>query len=1363
MHNNNIIIMILLQLLITFLLSQVRCKTFIISQSASNCPSDTQCLSLSQFATNSSLFKSSQIILLFLPSEHSLEGKLSVEDVNVLKLSSYFMDGDLEKPKIVCDMSAEIQFNAIAKVIISGIDFSGCVNTKVKSVGEFSIVSNVLSGITTSKPNKYYFGIGTSLTVINSTLHILDCIFKNFRSYPTVSGQYFSISDYPGTIECTMSNVSICNSVLINNDGRYIFSTLSELFLQNTTFFGNRPTTYCKNNGSALFMDKSHLTSFGCRFYNNGNVNLTRAGGVFYALNSVVEVYDSHVEGNQAYFGGVFYVEHSKIIIDKSYFNENKCSISGGVLHLLYSSVLSVSFSTFNNNTAFSFGAVLLAKSTKVYVESSLFRQNKAQIGGGLCIWSNSQFYINGDNTFTKNSAHHGSAIHMYFSSMTGNGTLLVQNGDAILETIAFINSYGSFSGNLYILGNKGSLFVFDSALFIAGFTLISNNTLVINHSHSTDILSEGGGITSFLSTLTLSGNVKIENNCAVNGGGLLASASNLLLTGNFSFYKNGASDSGGAMYLHQSKLDVKGQVNFTKNTANRKGGAIHAIGSSMSLTPFKVETEDLFLTSNAYIISNSAERGGGVCFEISSKIYIMSDTNYSVYFIDNIADYGGALFVNDSTNTGTCTDAHHLTAVEVSESNCFFQQVIVESRVTVMHEIFSFKNNVARQLGQYLYGGLLDRCTVPIKNSFGMALIRYAQLPGSFDYIRDFITSDAVRVCFCNESGLADCSYQQPHVKVLRGHSFSVSLTAVDQVNNSINATVCAYLNNPNYRLGEDQRQQRTGTACSILTYNVYSFEENYQETLILYATGPCRNIGISMSHLKIDFLPCHCPIGFVINTNKDKCYCSCDTNLEPYITECNYSTKSLIRSGHFWIDTFILHTNQTLFIIYPYCPLDYCFPAATRVHLNFNIPNASNAQCAFNRVGKLCGACESGLSLSLGSSRCIVCPSYWPGLTIIIIIAFFIGGIVLTTLMLTCNITVATGSINALIFYANIIHANKSIFMPFQTPNLHTIFIHWTNLNFGLDACFINGLNSYIKSWLSLAFPLYLLLVMLMIIFLSKVSARFAEIIGRKNPVATLATLLLLCYTNLLQVVITVVSFAILNYHDHAEVVWAQDATIMYLCGKHIPLFIVAILILVFGTAYTLLLVLWQWLILLSDKSGFKWLKNTKLILFMETYHAPYHSKSRYWTGLLLLVRVILYTSSALTSSREPKINLLLTIVLVGFLLTLASTQIYKNFWLNVLEVAVCYNIVVLSVTMFYLSDTEDEKKAESVAYTSVSISFMLFLAIMVYHLKMVICSCRKSFNSYFKNLSTSLHAHNRQSVTHTEVRIGTSSNLC
>ena len=88
-------------------------------------------------------------------------------------------------------------------------------------------------------------------------------------------------------------------------------------------------------------------------------------------------------------------------------------------------------------------------------------------------------------------------------------------------------------------------------------------------------------------------------------------------------------------------------------------------------------------------------------------------------------------------------------------------------------------------------------------------------------------------------------------------------------------------------------------------------------------------------------------------------------------------------------------------------------------------------------------------------------------------ITIAAFLAGIALVTLMLILNMTVAAGTLDGLIFYVNVIHANENILLPFQETNFITVIISWLNLDLGIDTCYFPGMDTYIKTWLQLAFP--------------------------------------------------------------------------------------------------------------------------------------------------------------------------------------------------------------------------------------------------------------------------------------------------
>lgn len=373
---------------------------------------------------------------------------------------------------------------------------------------------------------------------------------------------------------------------------------------------------------------------------------------------------------------------------------------------------------------------------------------------------------------------------------------------------------------------------------------------------------------------------------------------------------------------------------------------------------------------------------------------------------------------------------------------------------------------------------------------------------------------------------------------------------------------------------------------------------------------------------------------------------------------------------------------------------------------------------QCDIGRSGMLCGTCQSNLSLSLGSSHCIPCSTRWSTVLAVLTIAFF-AGIALVALLLVLNLTVAAGTLNGIVFYANVMAANTSTFLPFSKPNFATVFISWINLEIGFDICFFAGMDAYWKTLLQLAFPMYVILLVVMVIFISERSTKFARLVAKRNPVATLATLILLSYTKFLSTIIASLSFAILKYPDNSRrILWLPDATVKYLQGKHIILFILAIAILLAGFIYTMLLFSWQWILKYQDRKIFMWTRHQKLCYFIEPYHAPYTFEQRYWTGLLLFSRVILYLISAVNIIGDPRVSLASTNILIGLLILVKGVlkkKIYKNWSIDLMEMIIYFNIISLAVLTLL---TESIKIQGTFAYCSIMITFASFLIVVLFH---------------------------------------------
>ena len=115
-------------------------------------------------------------------------------------------------------------------------------------------------------------------------------------------------------------------------------------------------------------------------------------------------------------------------------------------------------------------------------------------------------------------------------------------------------------------------------------------------------------------------------------------------------------------------------------------------------------------------------------------------------------------------------------------------------------------------------------------------------------------------------------------------------------------------------------------------------------------------------------------------------------------------------------------------------------------------------------------------------------MCPKQWPGLLFTRILVGVLSGLVLVATLQVLNLTVAVGTLNGIIFYANIIAANFSTFIPAAHPSILTVFMSWLNLDLGIDVCFLNGMNTYTKQWLQLIFPTYVITLVAMVIFISE-----------------------------------------------------------------------------------------------------------------------------------------------------------------------------------------------------------------------------------------------------------------------------------
>ena len=185
------------------------------------------------------------------------------------------------------------------------------------------------------------------------------------------------------------------------------------------------------------------------------------------------------------------------------------------------------------------------------------------------------------------------------------------------------------------------------------------------------------------------------------------------------------------------------------------------------------------------------------------------------------------------------------------------------------------------------------------------------------------------------------------------------------------------------------------------------------------------------SILYVNVTQLPC--PLGFKLSAYPHQCIC--DIQLKKNNIQCNITTQTIQRTGMVWMNASFSGNISNGVIVHKICPFGYC--KTELVHVILKHPDT---QCAFNRSGTLCGACRPGLSLALGSPQCL---RHCSNSYLALLLAFANAGLALVFIIKVLNLTVAQGTINGLIFYANVIWANRTTFFPAGHTNTLTVFI--------------------------------------------------------------------------------------------------------------------------------------------------------------------------------------------------------------------------------------------------------------------------------------------------------------------------------
>lgn len=1041
------------------------------------------------------------------------------------------------------------------------------------------------------------------------------------------------------------------------------------------TYRGREGTT----ETSALRFENSHsieIANLKLARLNSGNSSRALS-----FIESSADITNCSFSNGRSQNGGAVYINSSTVTFSgENLFTNNTAEVAGGAVYGCKSTLIFNDRNTYQENRCRSFftsdrsggGAVFISESLLEFNGFSAFRkngpidENTYLAGGAFKVINNSTLNIRDKAIFVENSASYSGAINCH------NSTLLLEG-------------HVTFRENRF--GGVISLFMCD--LTCIGEMNFTNNEIATAEGFGTAIFSGN-------STVLLSGKLKFKNNRATRGvgGAIYAFNSTMRCQGDVEFANNVAKGAvGGAVFLDRTVLECKGNISFISNTAQYRGGGVYAIDSTVRIS------------NRSSFTGNRAIEGAGMGFEGSSQLVLQSPVHIDFY--RNMAEsIGGGILVLDSSAIAQCQN------ITVDKKNCFFK--IDTQNTSSMDVHLNFTQNSANSTGSVLYGGSLQLCRVQVDDiqieTDSFQFLQTISTVNTGKVSSAYISSDPLKVCYC-QNGLADCSEEGiKNISVKRGELFPLSVITVGQGDMPVPSTLLAYIQNNDNTTELIPQGYNIKSTCTGIGFRIFTVLEDTDETLILYPDGPCGNTENTRRMIHVILEPC--PAGFSLKGT----HCVCEDRLLELNRDnkCDVDTALIERPGNSWTKA-IWNENESYngFILHPNCPFSYCKEEHENTMISFS-SNASDDQCDSNRSGILCGACKESHSLTLTNFHCKVCGNE----NISLVLFFIFAGIALIVFLFWLHMTVAAGTINGLILYANIVNVNSVIFFPHDSGNLLTVFIAWINLDFGIETCFYDGLDFYSYAWLEYAFPLYLWFLMGVIVFSNKISGKIGKLFG-SNPVAVLATVILLSYTKLLQTSIIALSYTYLEYPDGTyKRVWLYDANITYFEGKHIILSIVAFcVIFLLILPYFLLLMFGYRLQAYSGNRAFHWLNKFKPLL--DAYYAPYHKQTRYWTGFMLLVRGCLYLTFAFQALENESSNLVAisTVFTIIAIIPWLSSRIYDKLYIDVLEASFLLNICILATATYHVNSINGNQSV--VTYLSVGIAFMEFLGIVCFHI--------------------------------------------
>ncbi|KAL5491816.1 hypothetical protein EMCRGX_G017180 [Ephydatia muelleri] len=1000
-------------------------------------------------------------------------------------------------------------------------------------------------------------------------------------------------------------------------------------------------------------------------------------------------------------------------LINVAFYNSSGYSVLGKSL-TNYAAMANVDFYGCANDSA-CFGAYFIYSGGGSTSSINILRCNFVGIGVGLTVLG----YAAGDIRNCSFRRNKDAALYMIESDVSVYGSYFFDNVAAILAyRMVSLNVTSCGFDNNYNMDSPGAIVVrrmaerITSPVFLIHDSTFRNNTSKV-----------GGAV--FIFNLRSSVNFVISKSTFVNNKACIGAAIyagdphdvigeesynvhlvDVAVIENECIRCMDSATKGAAVYFNEiNYLNVTGDSSLgSVFLGNYPQGAIQGIGANLDLSgavSFK---------------SNSGESGGA--------IYLTNDAHLSfrdgcmVNFSENTAtELGGAIYIEGDQNI--VTDILTYCAVHFIGQN---------------HSI-TFNGNHATMAGHAIYATPIYHCQLHniLYNAFYPAspdnYSMFFKIEGSKE---NQILSFPVSVYLCNSSNDA-ANHTYP------GGTLQYNATLLDYAGNVSPGVVFAHVRDVKnevshgIRLAPQQEVQWIPNECTTIEYQI--FGQNVFVNLQLLTAQ-----GIKPYYIPVTLQPCES--GFELqNDSRGLLQCGCSKFLSSFGVTCDVNHGTVSKYGLLqWIG---LGPNGIVAVANT-CPLKYCSNKIAGVTL------ASPADiCASGRIGVLCGQCPNGSSVVFGSEECLKCSNMW----LLTILMYATLGALLVVALFALNINVTSGTLYGPIFYANILVVNATIFFSQTGLAPLEIIVSIINLDLGFSLCFFDGMDGLTKIGLQFVFPVYLIVIVFIIILTSRYCLSWSSTNDGSQPksvgsraVHVFATLIYLSYSKILRAVIDILTYTNVYLQNGTTVaVWFYDGTIKYLGGKHIVLFVLAMITSIILIVYTLALTFIPIIDMYSEKHKVcTWLnqKVSHLKPLNDAYYAPYKGKWRIWLGARLWLVVILYILGPFVGTENPSLLLSIHVILVLIFIFIQThimpfgelnkqRHLRKDLY-NWLDLFYLLNYAILSLIVSYLYANETNSiHMKAVVGTLVGTALFVFFSTILFQTTIEKCGRLKGTN--------------------------------